>query len=72
MEAEIRVKVPKPENFRDAFRPEKGGARVAESVTVEGENVLITLKGKDLPALKAALNSYLSWLEMGSKFGGEK
>lgn len=72
MEAEIRLKVEKPENFRDAFKPEKGTSRVAEDVKVEDGNVLISLKAKDLSALKAVLNSYLSWLEMGKKFGGQK
>lgn len=72
MEAEIRLKVEKPENFRDAFKPEKGTARVAEDVKIENGEVLITLKAKDLAALKAVVNSYISWLEMGKKFGGKK
>jgi len=72
MEAEIRIKVKKPENFRDAFSPEKGTERVKEDVKIEDGNVLVTLKAKDLSALKAVLNSYLSWLDMGEKFGGEK
>ena len=71
MEAEIRIKVEMPENFSNAFKPEKGTKRVTEDVKIDKGEVLITLKAKDLPALKAVANSYFAWLEMGKKFGGK-
>ncbi len=43
------------------------GERVEEKIEQKGNALRITLKAKDLVALKAAVNSYINWVGLSHK-----
>lgn len=58
---------------KDSLAPEVNtvGERVEEKIETKGNSLIITLKAKDLIALKAAVNSYINWVGLSHKIGGE-
>ncbi len=61
------------ETIKSSLAPELNtvGERVEEKIETRGNSLVITLKAKDLIALKAAVNSYINWVGLAYKIGGE-
>ena len=75
MKAKIIFEFSDPKIVANSIKPDsvKKSKRVREEVKTEGKNLIISLEASDLGALKAATNSYLSFIQMALKLsGGEK
>ncbi len=64
LEAEVRIKGEGVKNLYRALLPESEvrlSDRSEVEVRLEGDELLIKIKARDISALRAALNSYLYW-----------
>ncbi|MFH1787148.1 MAG: KEOPS complex subunit Pcc1 [archaeon] len=75
MKAKIIFELSDPSLIAKSLKPDtvKRSKRVKEDVKSDGKRLVVTLEAADLSSLKASVNSYLSFLQMSTKFtGGEK
>ena len=69
MKANLEIEINSPEIAKRAIAIEKPkNSRVIESISTDKNKLTLTIKSNELKALKAALNSNLSWLEVAEKF----
>jgi KEOPS complex subunit Pcc1 len=66
--AEIRIEGPEAAILRKALAPEAGRdiPRTDVRITGRGESLLLRIHAEDTGALRAALNSYLRWVDVAS------
>lgn len=64
LRAELRVRSPHARTILTSISPEAGREipRTKVEARQEGEEVVLGIEATDLPALRAALNSYLRWM----------
>ncbi len=64
LEAEVKIKAKEAKDLYRALLPEarvKLSERSDVELKLEGEELIIRVRAKDISALRAALNSYLYW-----------
>jgi KEOPS complex subunit Pcc1 len=67
--AEIQIEHPKAEIIESTIRPESKEEFPRTSITVsrQDDKVTITIRSNDTNGLRAAINSYLRWMDMAIK-----
>lgn len=75
--AKIKIDSEQPSLLMDVLRPELGREVPRTSVTGYTENgkLILEISARDLPAMRAALNSYLRWIKVANdilKITGEE
>ena len=75
--ATLRLETPHAKTVMRSLSPEVGREIPRTRVKIESDNesVVLEIEATDVPALRAALNSYLRWMKISEEIGhitGEK
>jgi len=67
--AHIKITHPRPEVIEGALRPESMAAIPRTSIRLDRheEEISLDIESIDLNGLRAAINSYLRWMDMASR-----